>query len=224
MNAIPSITVCVFCLLAAGCDDKPASKPIPSRSATVAAQSDSGKTPKQPDDTKMVFPKTPEEAAFSSKGLHFSNLAQAELIQTFVGGDDETWAFALKEMSRRRTAECLNSMASNITIARGATSVSGEYIYGPAHSSPVAIALIECGNDAKGALIQAAKDVRLDRKTRILNMWVLKQLASDALVSTDWFSPDTLSIGERQELSEILKIASDQSLLSEHFPQIAPHN
>lgn len=213
-----------FCLLLVGCDKGSESKPIPPKSTGSTKQAHASPEVVRHFDTDSVFPETPSIPEHLSSEPDFTKLDESELIRSFEGGDTVNWSLILKEMERRETPQCLRSMATNITLSKGVSVISGEFISSPAHAAPVAIALIGCGNNARDALIEGAKNSQLDRRARILNLWVLRQLNPEAPASTDWIKADPSLESERQVLVDMLEIASDEVRLSELFPQDAPQN
>jgi hypothetical protein len=153
-----------------------------------------------------------------------AKVEESELIRTFESASGASWTASLKEMEMRKSPECLRLMAENITLAKGVSVVSGEYVYTPLHGFPVAMALLRSGNEARPALIAAAKNSSLDQKGRVLSVLTLMSLNASASASLDWFDLNPNLESERQALTEIIGIASDKNRLTALFPQETPQN
>lgn len=211
-------------LLLFGCDNGRESKSISPKPTGPAKQANASSEVVRHFAKDRVFPETPNNPVRLPAGPDFSRVDESTLIRTFESGDVVHWSSTLREMAKRKTSKCMRSMADNITLLRGISVISGEWIYSPAHSAPVAIALISCGRDARDALVDAANNPQLDLRVRVLNLWVLKNLDPEGPLLTDWIIADPSSEAERQVLLDMLEIASDESQLSELFPLDVPQS
>lgn len=170
------------------------------------------------------FPVTPEEPQRLDRTPDLTKVEASELIRIFESASGASWAASLKEMGRRKSPECLRSMAENITLAKSVSVVSGEYVYTPLHNFPVAMALLQSGNEARPALIDAAKNLSLDQKSRVLNVLILMGLNTSESASLDWFDLNPNLESAHQALKEIIDISSDKNRLAALFPQELPQN